>query len=84
MKINIVVILLLSTISLSAQQLKKKATPSVKSPISKKIGNLSLDGKVDSVLKLMTLDFATYGEEISTNMGGLEDRRFAFRLAFQI
>ena len=56
MKINIVVILLLSTISLSAQQLKKKATPSVKSPISNKIGNLSLDGKVDSVLKLMTLD----------------------------
>ncbi len=35
-------------------------------------------------LKLLTLDFATYGEEISLNVGGREDRRYAFRLALQL
>lgn len=35
-------------------------------------------------LRFMTLDLATYGEEMSLNAGGLEDRRYALKLAFQI
>jgi hypothetical protein len=35
-------------------------------------------------LKFVTLDVATYGEEMSLNSGGYEDRRYALRLAFQI
>jgi hypothetical protein len=35
-------------------------------------------------LLLVQLEFATYGEEMSLNAGGLEDRRYAFRLAIQI
>lgn len=35
-------------------------------------------------LKLLTLDFATYGEEMSLNTGGLQDRRYTVKLAFQI
>lgn len=34
--------------------------------------------------KFATLDFATYGEELSLNAGGLQDRRFTLRLGFQI
>jgi hypothetical protein len=35
-------------------------------------------------LRFVNLDLSTYGEELSTNPGGLEDRRFAVRLAFEI
>lgn len=35
-------------------------------------------------LKVMQLDFATYSEELSLNVGGYEDRRYAARLTFQI
>jgi len=35
-------------------------------------------------LKVFTLDLATYGEEMSTNVGEMQDRRFAARIAFQI
>ena len=35
-------------------------------------------------LRYFTLDFATYGEELTLNPGGMEDRRYAFKLAFQI
>jgi hypothetical protein len=35
-------------------------------------------------LRFVDIDLSTYGEELSTNVGGLEDRRFALRLAFQI
>lgn len=35
-------------------------------------------------LKIFTLDFATYGEELSLNSGGLQDRRIALRIGFQI
>jgi hypothetical protein len=35
-------------------------------------------------LRFFTLDAAYYGEEMSLNSGGLEDRRFALKLAFQI
>ncbi len=34
--------------------------------------------------KAFIMDFATYGEEMSLNAGGLEDRRFALRFLFQI
>jgi hypothetical protein len=34
--------------------------------------------------RYVTLDLATYGEEMSLNTGGSEDRRYALRLAFQI
>jgi len=33
---------------------------------------------------VINLDLSTYGEELSLNAGGLEDRRYAFKLAFQI
>jgi hypothetical protein len=35
-------------------------------------------------LKVIQIDAATYGEEMSLNAGGYEDRRYALRLAFQI
>jgi hypothetical protein len=35
-------------------------------------------------LRFVTLELATYGEEMSLNPGGLEDRRYALKLAFQI
>ena len=35
-------------------------------------------------LKFFELDLSTYGEEMSLNAGGLEDRRFALRMSFQI
>ncbi len=35
-------------------------------------------------LKLLTIDVASYGEEMSLNVGGLEDRRVAARIALQI
>lgn len=35
-------------------------------------------------LKIVNIDLATYGEEMSLNAGGLEDRRFALKLEFQI
>jgi len=35
-------------------------------------------------LKLLNIDVATYGEEMSLNTGGLQDRRIALRLGFQI
>jgi hypothetical protein len=35
-------------------------------------------------LKVVTIDVSTYGEEMSLNPGGLEDRRIAARLALQI
>ena len=35
-------------------------------------------------LKIFTLDLATYGEEMGLNVGSIEDRRIALRLAFQI
>jgi hypothetical protein len=35
-------------------------------------------------LRFFTLDFATYGEEMSLNAGGIEDRRYALQLGFQI
>jgi hypothetical protein len=43
-----------------------------------------LCGGVGLDLKLITLDVSTYGEEMSLNPGGLEDRRIAAKLAFQI
>jgi hypothetical protein len=41
-------------------------------------GGLGLD------LKVLQLDLATYGEEMSLNVGGKEDRRYAVHLAFSI
>lgn len=35
-------------------------------------------------LKILTLDFATYGEELSLNVGGLQDRRYTMKIALQI
>ena len=35
-------------------------------------------------LRFVQLDLATYGEELTLNPGGMEDRRYAIRLAFQI
>ena len=35
-------------------------------------------------LKLVNIDVATYGEEMSLNTGGLEDRRYALKIAFQL
>lgn len=35
-------------------------------------------------LKVLTLDLATYGEEMGLNVGSMEDRRYVVRLAFQI
>ncbi|MGK5085009.1 hypothetical protein WDW37_17100 [Bdellovibrionota bacterium FG-1] len=35
-------------------------------------------------LRFVTLDLNTYGEEMTFNPGGLQDRRFAMKLAFQI
>ena len=35
-------------------------------------------------LRFFTLDAATYGEEMSLNPGGNEDRRYALKIAFQI
>lgn len=35
-------------------------------------------------LPVVKLDFSTYGEELSGNSGQREDRRFAFRLAFEL
>lgn len=35
-------------------------------------------------LRFVNIDVATYGEELSLNVGGQQDRRFAFKLAFQI
>ncbi len=35
-------------------------------------------------LKILQIDLATYGEEMSLNTGGAEDRRYALRLGFQI
>jgi hypothetical protein len=35
-------------------------------------------------LRFFTVDFATYGEELSKNVGGLQDRRLAIKIAFQI
>lgn len=34
-------------------------------------------------LRILTLDFATYSEEMSLNAGGLEDRRYAAKIALQ-
>ena len=41
-------------------------------------GGLGIDFKV------LTIDAATYGEEMSLNAGGLEDRRMAIKIALQI
>jgi hypothetical protein len=41
-------------------------------------GGLGLD------LRVLTLDVATYGEEMSLNVGGQQDRRYAFKLGIQI
>ncbi len=41
-------------------------------------GGLGLD------FKFIQIDASTYGEELSLNSGGYEDRRYALRLAFQI
>jgi hypothetical protein len=35
-------------------------------------------------LPLLKIDFATYGEEMSLNVGGQEDRRYALRIGFSI
>lgn len=35
-------------------------------------------------LRFFTLDLATYGEEMSLNTGGIEDRRYALQIGFQI
>jgi len=35
-------------------------------------------------LKLFDIDFATYGEEMTLNAGGLQDRRWALRVSFEI
>jgi len=35
-------------------------------------------------LWVLSLDLSSYGEELSLNAGGLEDRRYALKLAFQI
>ena len=35
-------------------------------------------------LWVLNLDVSSYGEEMSLNAGGLEDRRYALRVAFQI
>ncbi len=34
-------------------------------------------------LKILTLDFVTYGEEMALNPGGMEDRRYAAKVALQ-
>lgn len=34
--------------------------------------------------RVLTVDFATYGEELSLNAGGLQDRRYAVKFALQI
>jgi hypothetical protein len=34
--------------------------------------------------KMLTFDFATYGEEMTLNIGGIEDRRLAIRIALQL
>jgi hypothetical protein len=34
--------------------------------------------------KLLVIDFSTYGEELSLNIGGLEDRRYTPRFSLQI
>ena len=41
-------------------------------------GGLGID------LWLMSIDFATYGEEMSLNVGQREDRRYALKVSFQI
>jgi len=43
-----------------------------------------LGGGLGIDLKILTLDFAYYTEEIGLNAGSFPDRRFAFRLALQI
>ncbi|MCM2277217.1 MAG: hypothetical protein NDJ89_04020 [Oligoflexia bacterium] len=35
-------------------------------------------------LKVFNLDLATYGEEMTLNPGGMEDRRYSLKLSFQI
>ncbi len=35
-------------------------------------------------MPIMTLDFATYGEEMTLNPGGIEDRRYAVQVGFHI
>ena len=35
-------------------------------------------------LKILELDFATYGEEMTLNVGGLQDRRYAVRVGLKI
>ncbi len=35
-------------------------------------------------LKILTIEFATYGEELAKNVGFMEDRRYALKLALQI
>ncbi len=43
-----------------------------------------LSGGVGLDLWAIKLDLATYGEEMSLNAGGLQDRRYALRLGFEI
>ncbi len=35
-------------------------------------------------LRFVTLDLVSYGEEMSLNVGGIEDRRYGLKLAFQV
>lgn len=35
-------------------------------------------------LRFCTIDFSTYGEELTLNAGGLQDRRYALQIGFQI
>jgi hypothetical protein len=43
-----------------------------------------LAGGIGLDLRFFTLDFATYGEEMSLTSGGIEDRRYAVQFGFQI
>ncbi|MBC7387153.1 MAG: hypothetical protein H7301_13460 [Cryobacterium sp.] len=43
-----------------------------------------LSGGVGLDFPLLKIDFTTYGEEMSLNAGGMEDRRYAVRLGLQI
>ena len=41
-------------------------------------------GGVGLDLIILEIDFATYGEELTTNVGGYQDRRYTFRIAITI
>jgi hypothetical protein len=43
-----------------------------------------LSGGLGILTRYVTLELATYGEEMRLNVGDQQDRRYAVRLAFQI